>query len=238
MAQSVVLHKHPSDNTVGQEEQGVDALRPATPSRRWNRARREQAARSSTATVWAFPAAHTDSCREQAAQSSTATMQAFSAAHTDLVQQDSERYRQQHARITAICTRMNAGWSLGVRGYNELFGYIGADHNDFGDRVWQALPRLWQRYPHRDRMLQGGGTVCMGWFACPVPFSRAGAQQALHQDGYREFYYPAVFVLELEGDAASMACAHILLQWSKPWPLDRSRIFNERQLTDAELQLA
>ena len=238
MAQSVVLHEHPSDDTVGQEEQGVDALRPPAPSRRWNRACREQVAQSSTATLQALSAAHTDPCREQVAQSSTATLLAFFTAHTDLLQQDSERYHQQHTRITAICTRMNAGWSLGVEGYNELFGYIGADQNDFGDRVWQALPRLWQRYPHRDRMLQGGGTVCMGWFACPVPFSKAGAQKALHPDGYREFFYPAVFVLDLEGNAAKMACAHILLQWSKPWPLDRSRIFNARLLTDAELQLA
>jgi len=74
----------------------------------------------------------------------------------------------------------------------------------------------------------------MGWFACPVPFSRTGAQKALHPDGYRAFYYPAVFV---EGDMAKMACAHIVLQWPNPWPHNRSRIFKALQLTDAELQL-
>ena len=83
MVQSVVLHEHPSDDTAGREEQGVDALRPAAPSQRWNRVCREQVAQSSTATLQALPAAHTDPCREQVAQSSTATLLAFSAAHGD-----------------------------------------------------------------------------------------------------------------------------------------------------------
>jgi hypothetical protein len=133
---------------------------------------------------------------------------------------------------------VNVGRSLGVNCYNEFFGYIGADQNDFGDRVWQALPQLWQSYQYRNQLLQGGGKVWMGWFACPVPFSKAGALEALDPDGYREFYYPAVFVLELEGEAATMACAHILLKCSQPWPLHRSRILNARQLTNAELQLS
>ena len=76
----------------------------------------------------------------------------------------------------------------------------------------------------------------MGWFACPVPFSKAGALEALDPDGYREFYYPSVFVLELEGEAAKMACAHILLKCARPWLLHRSRILNARQSTNAELQ--
>ena len=83
-----------------------------------------------------------------------------------------------------------------------------------------------------------GGEVWMGWFACPAPFSKAGALEALDPDGYREFYYPAVFVLELEGEAAKRACAHTLLKSSKPWLLHRSRILNARQLTKAELQLS
>ena len=61
--------------------------------------------------------------------------------------------------------------------------------------MWQALLQLWQRYPYRNQMLQGGGEVWMGWFACPTPFSMAGALEALDPDGYREFHYPAVFVL-------------------------------------------
>ena len=132
------------------------------------------------------------------------------AAHTDVVQHDSECYwQQQQARIKAIRTHMNVGQSLGVEGYNELFGYVGAYQNDFGDLVWQALLQLWQSYPYRNQMLQGGGEVWMGWFACPVPFSKAGAQEALDPDGYREFYYPAVFVLELEGEVAKIPRAHI-----------------------------
>ena len=49
----------------------------------------------------------------------------------------------------------------------------------------------------------------MGWFACLVPISKVGAQEARDPDGYREFYYPAVFVKELKGEAAKIACAHI-----------------------------
>ena len=117
------------------------------------------------------------------------------AAHTDVVQHDSECYwQQQQACSKAIRAQMNAGQSLGVEGYNELFRYVGAYQNEFGDLVWQALLQLWQSYLYINQMLQGGGKVWMGWFACPVPFSKAGALEALDPDGYRKFYYPAVFV--------------------------------------------
>ena len=106
------------------------------------------------------------------------------AAHTDVVQHDSECYwQQQHARIKAIRTQTNVGQSLGVEGYNELFGYVGAYQNDHGDLVWQALLQLWQSYLYRNQMLQGGGEVWMGWFACRVPFSKAGALEALDPRG-------------------------------------------------------
>ncbi len=78
------------------------------------------------------------------------------AAHTAVVQHESECYwLQQQARVKAIRTQMIAGQSLGVRGYNELFGYICAYQSDFGNLVWQALLQLWQSYPSRNQMLQG-----------------------------------------------------------------------------------
>ena len=90
------------------------------------------------------------------------------AAHTGVVQHDSEcDWQQQQACIKAIRTQMHAGQSLGVEGYSELFRYVGAHQNDFGDLVWQALLQLWQSYLYRHQMLQGGGEVWMGWFACP-----------------------------------------------------------------------
>ena len=52
---------------------------------------------------------------------------------------------------------MNAGQSLGVEGYNELFSYVGEYQNDFGDLVWQALLQLWQNYLYRK------SDVARGW---------------------------------------------------------------------------
>ena len=90
------------------------------------------------------------------------------AAHTDVVQHDSECYwQQQQARIKAIRTQMNVGQSLDVRGYSELFGYVGAYENDFGNLVWQALLQLWQSYLYRNQMLQG--VAKSGWAGSPAP---------------------------------------------------------------------
>ena len=120
-----------------------------------------------------------------------------------------------------------------VNRYIELFGIPGDDpRTRFGTHITHGLLHLFDRYNFRHQFEHGH--QCLGWFLCPIPFSRQNAFLPRFDNDSQ--FYPAVFVLWHGRDDVLMACEAILLAQSRPWLVDISRVWVVMSLAAARAE--
>ena len=132
--------------------------------------------------------------------------------------------RDYHQQCLLAKQAMDRASISGRYSYMEYFARFGLlRQGDFGRSIFVGMCQIWQtyRWNYRFRCV---GTIYMGWFALPQPFSKAEAERPM-QVAVAE-WYPCFFqyyneqCLEM---GAQMACLNLVELNSKPWWVHYSR---------------
>ena len=102
--------------------------------------------------------------------------------HPVVQQPDPDQLR----RYEAMLKKLNAGHRYGVDRWIQTFGSFSEEH-PYGASVLRGMVNIWPEYPHR-HILERYQTLFVGWFLCPVPFSKKQAQlPPTEDDAYMRF---------------------------------------------------
>ena len=124
-------------------------------------------------------------------------------------------YHQQCLLAQQAMQRANISGCYSHMQYFARFGLL--RQGDFGRSVFVGMRHIWQTYRWNYRFV---GTIYMGWFALPQPFSKVEAGRPMQVAVAQ--WYPCLFQYYDE-QWREMACLNLVALNSKPWWVHYSR---------------